>query len=187
MVNWPQNLNPMNPAIKNNGVRFGLIYGVISIVYALYAYLFDSSVYVSIWSGILFFFLSLGFYIYAVAKAKKELGGYITFKEAFSTFMIAAVVATAISTVFSILLMGVIDPEYAETVLDLIKETTMERLESANLPEEKMEEILNTLDERNPFAIGSLAKNFFFGVAFSSVIGLITAAAMKKNNPEQAL
>ncbi|MEY2963767.1 MAG: hypothetical protein RL754_1028 [Bacteroidota bacterium] len=174
----------MNPTIKTIGVKFGAYYGLVSIVYALYAYLFDANIYNQAWTGILFFLLSVGIYMYAVAKVKKEFGGYITFKEAFSTFMVAAVVATAISTVFSMLLFGVIDPQYADLLFENTKEMMYNRLEGANLPEEKVAEILATLDERNPFTVGSLVRNFFFGVAFSAIIGLIVSAAMKKNNPE---
>lgn len=176
----------MNPAIKEHGVKIGLIYGSVSILYALYAYLIDSTVYTKMWTGIAFFFVAIGFYIYAVAKVKKEMGGYISFKEAFSAFMVAAIVATALSTVFNMLLMGVIDPAFAEEVFDNIKMVTYERLENANLPEEKMEEIMANFEGKNPFSLWSQTKTFFTGVAFSAIIGLITAAAMKKDNPEMA-
>jgi hypothetical protein len=67
--------------------------------------------------------------------------------------------------------------------VNAIKEMTLTRLESANLPEEKIQEIMGNLDENNPFAVGSLLKNFFVGVAFSAIIGLLVAAALKKDEP----
>jgi hypothetical protein len=173
----------MNPLVKKHGLSMGLFYGTLSILYAVYAYVFDASAQTNIWYGLAFFALSVIIYGYGVVKVKREMGGFISFKNAFSTFMISAIVATAMSVVFSILLMNVIDPEYAETVVNAIKEMTLTRLESANLPEEKIQEIMGNLDENNPFAVGSLLKNFFVGVAFSAIIGLLVAAALKKDEP----
>jgi len=174
----------MNPAIKNYGVKMGVYYAIVGILWTLYAYLFDSTVFTQTWTSIIFLFISLGFYIYGVAQVKKEGSGYITFKEAFSTFMVAAITASAITTVFSILLMNVIDTEFAEAVYDNVKTFTLERLEDRNTPEDVIATVMERLEANNPFAPWSQVKNFFFGTAFSAIIGLIVAAAMKKNNPE---
>ena len=175
----------MNPSVQQHGVKSGVSYAIVGILWTLYAYLFDSNVFTQTWTSIIFLFISLGFYIYGVAKVKKDGGGFISFKDAFSAFMVAAITASAITTVFSILLMSVIDPEFAELVYDNIKIMAIERMESQNVPDEMVQTMMERLDENNPFELWSQVKNFFFGTAFSAILGLIVAAAMKKRNPEE--
>jgi len=80
---------------------------------------------------------------------------------------------------------NVIDPEFAETVYDNIKVMAIERMESQNVPDEVVTTMMERLDENNPFELWSQVKNFFFGTAFSAILGLIVAAAMKKKNPAE--
>jgi hypothetical protein len=61
----------------------------------------------------------------------------------------------------------------------------IERMESQNVPDEVVTTMMERLDENNPFELWSQVKNFFFGTAFSAILGLIVAAAMKKKNPAE--
>lgn len=174
----------MNPIIKSNAIKYGSWFGLLNVAYVLYAYLIDKSVFTATVPGILIFIVGIVFYILAVGKVKQAQDGYATFKEVFSVYIIAGVVATLIGTGFTLLLFGVIDPEFGVEVLDLIVEVTVERLENAGMSDEQMQPIIDRIVESDPFSIGGQLKSAAFGTVFNAIIGLIVAAAMKKNNPE---
>ena len=48
-----------------------------------------------------------------LVKTKKDLGGYMSFKEGFTTYFISSLIGIAISVIYNILLFNVIDPEAA--------------------------------------------------------------------------
>tara|TARA_B110000046_G_scaffold29632_1_gene31191 strand:+ start:871 stop:1269 length:399 start_codon:yes stop_codon:yes gene_type:complete len=121
---WKPKLNTMNPTIKNIAIKYGSIFGALNVLYILYAYIIDKTIFTMAGPGILIFFIGIGIYVFAISKVKQSQGGYATFKDVFSTYIISGVVATAIGSGFTILLFGVVDPEFASEIMELIIDTT---------------------------------------------------------------
>jgi len=174
----------MNEVMKQNSVKYGVYLALVNISYLLYAYLIDVSVFTSTWPGIILFFFGIGFGIFAVAKYKQSNDGYASFKEAFSAYILTAIVATLIGTLFTVLLFSIIDPEFATQAMDMILEVTLERFESSGMSDEQVEQIIERIQGSNPFGISGQLKSAAFSIMFNAIIGLIVGAAMKKNNPE---
>ena len=74
----------MNEIIKKNGITFGIITGVISILITASVYIIDLKLFTAWWLGILSIGIYLGIGIYLLSKTKKELGGIFPFKDAFT-------------------------------------------------------------------------------------------------------
>lgn len=177
-------ISVMNPAVKSTASRYGLIIAAIGIAYTLIAYLIDLKLLVNTFAGIGLWLVNLILLIVAVSMVKKAGGGFISFKEAFSTFVLTYVISALISSVFSILLFSVIDPQAAERLQELIIETTVNMMERFGAPESQIEEQLENMEGSAQFSIGSQVRGFFTGIVIYAVIGLIVAAIMKKNKPE---
>ena len=94
----------MNEIIKKNGISFGVITGVISLLITFSIYIIDLSLMTKWWLALLImlFYIIIGCIL--LIKTKKELGGFMTFKEGFTTYFISAVIGIAISVVFNIIL-----------------------------------------------------------------------------------
>jgi hypothetical protein len=174
----------MNGTMKQTAIKYGVYLALVNLSYVLYAYLVDQSVLTLTWPGIILFFCGIGFGTFSVAKFKQGSGGYASFKEAFSTYMLTSIVAVLIGTVFTIVLFSVIDPDFAAGVMDMILETTMERFESSGLSDEQIDSIISRIEGSNPFSAAGQLKSAAFSIMFNALIALIVAAAMKKNNPE---
>ncbi len=174
----------MNPAIKSTTSRFGLIIAGISIAYTLIAYLVNLKLLVNTFAGIGLWVTTMVLLVIAVLSVKKAGGGYISFRDAFSTFILTYIISALISSVFSILLFSVIDPEAAVRLQELIIETTVNMMDKFGAPESSIEEQVENMEGSNQFSIGSQVRGFFTGIVVYAVIGLITAAIMKKNKPE---
>lgn len=173
----------MNPIIKKHAIKFGVISALIGIVYSIIAYVFDETLFVNWWFGIAIIVVSLVILGISISSVKKEQGGFISFKEAFSTFVITWVISAVLSTSFNFILFNLIDPDFQERITELTIEKTAGFMERMGTPEETIDEAIKGIEEQDNYSIGGLLRGFVYSTLFMSVIGLIYAAVMKKNKP----
>jgi hypothetical protein len=174
----------MNEVIKKNGIKFGVISGIISIVATVLMYAVDINLFANSWIGIgmVFFYLIFGFYVISITK--KEMGGIINFKEAFTSFFIYSVIGIVIANVFNYILFNFIDPAAKEQILEITINKTVEFMQKFGTPKDVMKETIISLKENDQYSITNIIKGSAFSIVFSSIIGLIAAAIMKsKTNP----
>lgn len=173
----------MTEAVKKNGLSFGVVIGLLSIVISTIMYLIDITLFTKWWLGILIFFLNLILGIVAVSKAKKAMGGYISFKEAFTTYFIAMAIGALIGSVFMSILFNVIDPGAKVIIMDSVKEMTVNMMQGIGAKTEDIKKTIEQLEATDNFSVASQVKSYFWGLLFYIIIGLIVAAVMKKENP----
>lgn len=174
----------MNEVIKKNGIKFGVISGIISIVITVIMYTIDINLFANSWIGIgmVCFYLILGFYVISITK--KEMGGKINFKEAFTSFFIYCVVGIVIANLFNYILFNFIDISAKEQILEITINKTVEFMEKFGTPKDVMKETIISLKENDQYSIANIIKGSAFSIVFSSIIGLIAGAIMKsKTNP----
>ncbi len=169
----------MNEIIKKNGIKFGIISAIISIVVTVSMYAIDMNLFANSWIqfGIVIFYLFLG--VYVVATTKKEMGGTINFKEAFTAYFIYCVIGIVIANIFNYILFNFIDPAAKDQILEITINKTVEMMEKFGTPKEAMKEAIIALKESDQYSIANIIKGSAFSIIFSSVIGLIVAAIMK--------
>lgn len=173
----------MNEAVKSAASKYGPIIAAIGIAYTLLAYLIDMHLMVNMWAGISLWLINFVLLIIAVSTAKKMMDGFISFKLAFSTFLLTFVLASLLTTVFAILLFGVVDTEAADQLQKLTIETSVSFMEKFGTPESEIEKQVAAMEENNQFSALNQVRGFFMGVVFYAIIGLIVAAVMKKDKP----
>ncbi|AXG75138.1 DUF4199 domain-containing protein [Flavobacterium arcticum] len=174
----------MNDVIKKNGVNFGIIIGIVSVLISTILYIINLELMFSIWVGIIMFLISLGIAIFSIVKSKKTLDGYITFKEAFTSYFITMALSSIISTLFMFVLFNYVDPEAKVTLSEIALKKSVEMMQSVGAKSEDIRSTVEQIKDVDNFSIASLAKSYIFGLIFYIIIGLIVAAAIKKNKPE---
>ena len=162
-------------------IRYGLIGGLIFIVYGLIGNLTGLGrptaglVAVAVF-GLLVFVLYIGLLYFAIRKHRDEdLGGYITIGRSVMVGVVVAILAGIISSVFNYLYMTLIEPDMAATIVEEMREM----FESLGMDEDMIEEQLADVASRmNP------AKQLIQGLIGSGVMGaifsLIIGAILKK-------
>lgn len=175
----------MNEIVKKNGVTYGVITGVVMVLLTTLIYTIDLNFYSSMWLGlsILLFYLTIG--IVLLSKTKKELKGIFSFKEAFTTYFIAAVIGIIISVGFNIILYNFIDPAAKETIKEITIKSTAEMMEKFGAPAESINEAIKKLQENDQFSTTELLKGSIFNILFSSVLGLILALIFKTKTSQK--
>lgn len=187
----------MNTIIKQNGINFGLILGFLLALTTLLGYAVNNEILVSYWSLVYVFFAIIIVGIIAIAKSKKGLGGFITFKDAFTTYFIMLVIGVFISTLINFLIFNVIDTDFQE----VMKNKTIEKIESqrdywsgqmidsgasdgdiAEL-EAKFDKSIDKIKNENQYSIGKQVQGFFIFTAIFSIFGLLLALILKRKDP----
>lgn len=165
----------MNAIVKKNGINYGIIIGIISILITAAIYAIDLKLFVNMWLGfsIIAIFIIIG--IVLVSKTKKQLGGLITFKEAFTVYFMAAAIGATMSVLFNILLFNVVDPAAKDALNDLALETTVEMMKKFGAPTSEIAKQAAAMQDNDNYSVANLAKGLFFNFIISAVFGAILA------------
>lgn len=175
----------INEVIKKNGITYGIILGVILALITATIYAIDLKLFVSGWIGASTFVVYLVIGIILLMKTKKELNGFYSFKDAFTTFFIATFIALLISTLFSVLLFNVIDPGAKETIGEYLVKYMAETLQKFGTPASAINEALAKIKQTSPFSTLEQLKGFVFSLALYSILGLILAAFFKSKTTQE--
>lgn len=175
----------MNEIIKKNGIQFGIITGVISILITTLVYIINLELFTSTWVGLLSIAIFIGIGVYLLSKTKKDLGGVFSFKDAFTTYFVSAVIGILISVAFNIVLFNLIDPGAKETIKELTIKYMAETMQKFGAPSSAIKEAIKGLETQDQFSIGNLLKGSVFNILFSAIFGLILAAIFKSKSSNQ--
>ncbi|MBW1295736.1 DUF4199 domain-containing protein [Aquimarina litoralis] len=174
----------MEKAVKSSGVSQGITLGVILslitvIGYAVYQDLFTKWWMIFIQIGIP---VTLG--IIAGVKAKKLLGGFISFKSAFTAYFIAIALGTLISMLVSVVIFNFVDPDAAIAIKEKSIEVSVAMMERFGTPQEAIDQTITELEKQDTFGIGTQIKGWFIWMVVYIIIGLLASLAVKKKEPE---
>ncbi len=181
--NKTQPMEIQTPSIKKNAAQYGLILGLVFAFITAVIYAVSIELLTKWWLGIIMFLIALGIGIFSVAKSKAILGGFISFKQAFTSYFITMAIGLFISIIVSILIFVVIDPEAAVYLQEQIVEMTRGMMESFGAPESEINKAIAEMESKNQYSLGSQLQGFVFQLAFYSVFGLLVALIMRKKDP----
>ena len=171
-------------ALRKNSLNFGIFLGIFLVVMTTLIYSIDISLFTSSWIGIVNVIIITGFGVFSAIKYKKNIGGFITFKEVFSSFFITVALGFFISTLYSILLFNVIDTEAKAIITENIIKYSVEMMQKFGTKVGDINKMVEEMEKSDSFgALGQL-KGFAFNLVVYSIIGLITALIIKRDRPQ---
>mgnify|MGYP003665277239 CR=1 FL=1 len=174
----------MEKSLKSVAINYGMYLGAILSLLTVIGYAVSLDLFTQIWFGISFLVIIIVLGILSVSQSKKLSGGFISFKNAFTSYFITILIGLIISAVVSIIIFNFIDPEAATVLQEKIIDSQMERLKSFNVPTEAIAEAMEKMENQgNMYSIGNILQSIIWQLAGFSVVGLIVAAVMKKNTP----
>ena len=176
----------MEQTTKSAAINYGVYLGAITSLITIIIYGVDIDLFTAPWLGIVLFIIVVAFGAVSALNSRKLLGGFISFKQAFSCYFITIAVGTLMSSIVGIVIFTYIDPEAAiylnEQVLILTKET-MERI---GLPQEAIIAAIEEASKKDNFSLGAQTQAFVFRLVFYAVIGLIVGLIVKKTDSKDA-
>lgn len=175
----------INEVIKKNGITYGIIAGIVSVLITTIIYSTDIKLFTAWWISIISIGLYISIAIVLLVKTKKEINTFFSFKDAFTTYFIYAVISLIITVIFNIILFNFIDPSLKETIKELTLKYMAEMMQKMNAPAAKINEALQKIKEGDQFSISGLLKGSASNLVVSSIFGLILAAFFKSKTTTQ--
>lgn len=172
-----------NKSLLNLTIKWGLITGIISIVYTLILYIAGPTLLAGGWVYlsllIIIIMMSLG-----VAEKRREQGGSISLSEGLLTAFLIFFFSQFLSSIFTYLLYTVIDPELPAIIKEEVINNTYSMMEKFGLEEEEIEKQLSRISEEDfSPTIGKTILNFMIFCVLGLVLSLIVGAIMKRKRP----
>lgn len=164
----------------------GLILGVIHVVLFLVIYMFVTNLLTGFAYLLLVIALNIGYSIYSGQQWRKELGGFMSYGDAFKYAFVLLLFDGLVGIVFGVIFVT-IDPSYPETMAQSQFETSIYWAQKFGAPEATLDQM------REKFDVQKMAENFsYFGIlkgaGFVVIFDLIGAALIalftRKNKPE---
>ena len=172
-------------SLFSSAFKSGLIIGVVSIIVFIIMYVGDiKPVGIVMPLAMLAIGIAISVTVLVVLfkKYRTEIGGYISFRDAFLYCFIAFSVSVILSQFFSYMFITLVEPDYYKNVMEAQK-AWMENYLAGKVTEEQLAETLDKIDvqtaDMNKFSTS--LKNIGGSLVFFGIISLIVAAIMKKN------
>ena len=172
------NASQGNTYLKS-AMTFGLIIGLILIIYNLLLYMTDNVVSKNTILGILQRVILAGGLYYGIKTYRDQYSeGHITYGRSLGLGVLISVFAGAILGIYTYLLYTVIDPELLEKTIKLAQEEMLK----TGMPEKQVEtatEMQRTFISPITMMISSVFSLAFFGIIISLIVSIFT----KKEKP----
>ena len=162
----------MDALVKKTALLFGCIGA--AIVIASYLYIWQNEDFANIALGIGIYVIPLAIGIAAQVYSKRQLGGYLSLKQAVLAFFLSVLLIFVAEAVINYLIFVVWDPAAQETVRVLQESMVAQEKASSNAAVQ-VSEIDYSIQG---YAVATASKLLFY-----TVIGIITAFFIKKNKP----
>lgn len=170
----------------NSALKTGLIIGVVSIVVFLFEYVADIKP-VGIMMPIMIMVIGIAINITVLVvlfkKFRTQIGGFISFSNAFLYCFLAMVIATVISSLFTLLFLQLVDPDYLKNIMEAQK-AYMENYLAGKMSEEQLATTLDGIDQEaaKMTPVSQTIKSLIAGVIFGGIISLILGAILQKKS-----
>ena len=174
----------MTEELKQHILKNGLTLGGILVAITTFTYIGGAELVTNYAVSIGSLVLMIVFPIYHTRRLRTIKGGFISFREAFTSCTGILIAAGFINTFVSILIYNIIDPGFGLEVMDAIINKTVAQLETIGAEESLIEQTIKTLEEGSSFEAANMFKGYIFSIIFYTVFGLLVAAFTKNEKPE---
>ena len=165
-----------NTSVFMNAFTWGIIIGLVSIVYSVILYMLDQ-VFNQYLGYISIVILIAGLALAVKGYRDNILEGEISFGKAFGFGVLVSVVAGVLGAIYNYLLYTVIDPDLQQKALEFAAERLLEQ----GVPESQIEPTMEISKRLMSPVISSIGA-VFGTTLFGTIISLVVAAIFKKES-----
>jgi hypothetical protein len=158
------------------GIIIGLIYCLL--IFCQYQFFYANPLIFTGTKFLCYLIIIAGFLLVGIL-AKKELGGYISFKECLGAILVAIAITELFYLVFSSIYVKYIEPDF----IDKLKSAWTAYFNANKVPQDKINSTLERFKEAGNITFGSLIQSYGFSIIIDAIFGVIIAAILKKKKP----
>jgi hypothetical protein len=177
----------MKKSLKSIATNYGLYLALILSSFTIIGYAVYLDLFTKWWLGIIQMIIVIILGIMSSLNARKNEGGLISFKDAFTAFFLTVAIGITTSALLGMIIFNYVDSEAAAVLQDKIIETQTTMMENFGAPQESIDIAREQMEaEENFFSISNTFKSIAYQLLGFSLIGLIVAAVTKKKDPNLA-
>ena len=156
------------------GVTIGLIYCLL--IFCQDQFFYANPLTFSLTKLVCYLIIIAGFF-YTAYLSRKELSGYISFKECLRVILVVVVITELFYFIFSTIYVKYIDPDFMEK----LKSAWIAYFNKNNVPQDKINDTIQKFNDAGKVTLGSLIQSFGFSILIDLIFGVIICAILKKN------
>jgi hypothetical protein len=169
---------PVVPSKNAIGLRYGLICGLITVVYSFILNITELALTNQILGWISFFILLAAIWM-AMREFKRQNQGFMSYGQGLSIGTLVVLVSSILGGIFTYLYVTIIDKGYIEKMRNM----QVAELERKGMSDDQIDQAMLITDKMmTPAMIPLMA--IVGGVVFGFILSLIIAAIVKHNRPE---
>jgi hypothetical protein len=178
----------MNQNNNSLAIRFGTIAGLLFIAFYFGCWAggiktFSSFLIWSTWLPVIFVIILIGAF-----QRRKQLGGYMTFKEALVFSFLAYFIFELFYAVATVILFRLIDPQLQQKVLIETMETMRSFMEKFGMDDSQIEDAMKSAEESSEkaYTFGQIFLGLGLALIWDFIKSLIIALISQRKKPEFA-
>jgi hypothetical protein len=176
----------MTDSIKKTGFTYGIALGIVLTTITCYIHFFDLKLITNVWLGALTLGLIVLFGILSIIKTKSNLGGFITFKEAFSSFFYTIITSSIISCLTLIILYSVIiSPETKAIIKQQTVEFNLKIMKQINSTPSEINAAKVSFQDADPFSVYQTISSSIKYLLRDCIIGFLVALIFRNKRTLQ--
>lgn len=172
----------MNETIKRNGILFGLLLASWYSISTIIIFFFKQDLFVNVYMGFSNTLVSLTLATLSLLVAKKKLGGRITFKDAFTSFLIPIVMGLAALILTSMILFNLVDPSMKQVFIDMSIAFTYKNMGGLQVAPEAIEATIEQIKSNDNFSFANQFKAFAWKTLLYSIGGMLIALIFRNQS-----
>lgn len=185
-------------SIQKQGLRNGLVAGILSIIYTLILYIIGGELMFNFWMQLVPYVIITVVMIFTVQNYRKTHENYVSFRTAFGGSFPVGIFGMMLPLVFAYILYAFIDPDLTMRLKDYTIKTSIEMFQWFNMSEEEIDRQLDIIKEQDyspkvfKYATGYLGSLIFIAL-FAAIVSLVFWLISRKyepapefNNPDSA-
>jgi hypothetical protein len=169
-----------------NAAKKGVILGAIHIVVMLILYAFLPSKLTGFSYIFFIIVLNFGYAIYSGKQWRNEVGGFLSFGEAFKYVFVLLFANGILGIVFSVIFL-LLDPSYPEVMAESQMNTSIYWAQKFGAPDDAIEQMKEKFDPEvmaKQYTLSAIPKGLGIAVILYSIGALIMAIFVRKEQPE---
>jgi len=185
-------MESLDKQIRKVGLNNGLIFGVIVLVLGIFAFYFMTQMTTSFWMVVLVgpilfsLLIPIVILIFYCIDFRKKIGGYWTFKQAFTGIFIMLLVAYIVTAIGRDLVFAkLVEPNMLEKTQSAIVNSSRSMMKQSGTDQAtidtKVADMQKTFDDQKDMSIGKVIKAQAIALVVVLIFALIFGAIFKRN------
>ncbi|MBB1150201.1 MULTISPECIES: DUF4199 domain-containing protein [unclassified Myroides] len=170
--------NPLNKV----GITFGIVLALYYILFNCTLFFTDQTLFANKFVGFFNMAIIIIIGVLCVFAAKRKMGGYLTFREAFTPFLIMIAIGVTMNFVLYNVLFQLVDPSAKDVINKVLHDMLVETLNNSGLPQAQIDEQFAKAKELNQFEPKSQLFMWAGSILRNSILGLLLAAIFKNKS-----